>query len=174
MDSALAEMWSWVDGSHGLRTHILETLTDGDLAFSPGGQNMTRGALCREMGEIEHSYIQSFKTFTQDFSYHAPDPTVAQGVAQLRAWYSTLDEELKATLEALSDADLGQDHRPRRLPGAPGDTARHLPASPVDLLRQGDDLPQGDEQAAAGHGAGVDRVGVFTPQVGASSWQAEP
>ena len=30
---------------------------------------MTLGALCREMGEIEHSYIQSLKTFQQDWSY---------------------------------------------------------------------------------------------------------
>jgi hypothetical protein len=30
----------------------LDALDNSDLAFYPGGQNMTPGALCREIGEI--------------------------------------------------------------------------------------------------------------------------
>jgi hypothetical protein len=59
MSQYMENKWSWIDGSHAMRTGLLESLTDSDLAFSPGGQTMTFGALWREMGEIEHAYIES-------------------------------------------------------------------------------------------------------------------
>jgi hypothetical protein len=46
----MQEKWSWIDGSHEMRTRMLAILSDSDLTFNPGGQNMTLGALCREMG----------------------------------------------------------------------------------------------------------------------------
>ena len=67
---------------------------------------MTLGALCREMGEVEYSYIQSLKTFRQDWSYHNTEAGLESSVAQLKAWFQTLDDELKATVEAFSDEDL--------------------------------------------------------------------
>ena len=67
---------------------------------------MTLGALCREMGEIEHSYEQSLKTFQQDWSYHNTEADLESSVARLKAWFQTLDDELKATVAALSDEDL--------------------------------------------------------------------
>src|SRR5260370_8923220 len=81
-------------------------MSDTDLAFSPGGQNMTLGALCREMGEIEHSYVRSLKTFQQDWSYHNMEADLESSVAPLKAWFQTLDDELKATVSAFSDEDL--------------------------------------------------------------------
>ncbi len=102
----MQEKWSWIEGTHGMRSQLIDTLSDADLAFSPGGQNMTLGALCREMGEIEHSYIQSLKTFQQDWSYRNTDAELESSVARLKAWYQTLDEEMKATVSALSDEDL--------------------------------------------------------------------
>ncbi|NWF70204.1 MAG: DinB family protein [Chloroflexi bacterium] len=106
MNRFMQEQWSWVEGSLALRTQLMDALSDADLAFSPGGQNMTLGALCRECGEVDHSYIQSLKTLKQDWSYRNPEPGLENSVARLKAWYQTLDADLKATLSAFSDADL--------------------------------------------------------------------
>ena len=105
MNRLMNEKWPWIEGSHGMRTQLLETLSDADLAFSPGGQNMTLGALCREMGEVEHSYIQSLQTFKQDWSYRNTEAGLDGSVARLNAWFQTLDEEMKAVVSALSDED---------------------------------------------------------------------
>ena len=106
MNSYMQEKWPWIEGTHAMRTQFLDTLSDADLAFSTGGQNMTLGALCREMGETEHSYMQSLKTFKQDWSYRNTEAGLESSVARLQAWFQTLDEEMKATVSALSDEDL--------------------------------------------------------------------
>lgn len=105
MNAALAEKWSWVEGTHALRTELLDALTDADLAFTPGGDAMTLGALCREMGEVEHAYVQSLKTFKQDWSYRNTEAGLENSAARLKAWYQTLDDEMRATLDGYSDAD---------------------------------------------------------------------
>ena len=63
MNRYMQEKWPWIEGTHGMRSQLIDILSDADLSFSPGGQNMTLGALLREMGETEYSYIQSLKTF---------------------------------------------------------------------------------------------------------------
>ena len=67
---------------------------------------MSLGALCREMGEVEYSYIQSLKTFRQDWSYRNGESGLESNVAQLKAWFQTRDDELKAMVAAFSDEDL--------------------------------------------------------------------
>lgn len=52
-----------------LRYDLLDVLTDDDLRSQLPGDNPTLGALCRQNGDIEYSDIQSFKTFTMDWSY---------------------------------------------------------------------------------------------------------
>jgi len=106
MNNLLQEKWPWVEGSHTMRTQLMDSLSDAELAFSPGGENMTLGALCREMGEVEYSYIQSWQTFKQDWSYRNTETGLDGSVAQLKAWYQTLDDEMKATISALSDEDV--------------------------------------------------------------------
>jgi len=106
MNRYMQEKWSWIEGTQGIRSQLMDVLSDADLAFSPGGQNMTLGALCREMGEIEYSYIQSLKTFKQDWSYHNTEAGLESDVSRLKTWYQTLDDEMKATVSALADEDL--------------------------------------------------------------------
>src|SRR5689334_19983787 len=106
MNQSIQMRWSWIDGSHGMRNAMLETLTDADLAFNPGGQNMTLGALCRELGEIEYAYVQSFKTFTQDFKWRNTEAGLDQSLARLKAWFQSLDGEMKTVLSAMSDDDM--------------------------------------------------------------------
>lgn len=92
--------------SQHLRYYLLDLLTDDDLAYKLPGDNPTLGALCREIGELEHMYIQSFKTFKHDWSYQHPDPEVATRTERLRAWYRALDDEFDAILGAFSEDDL--------------------------------------------------------------------
>ena len=106
MNRFMQEQWSTYEGTHGMRTQLMDVLTDADLAFNPGGQNMTLGALCREMGDVEYSYIQSLKTFKQDFSYHNPEAGLEGSVERLKVWYAKLDAEMKAVAASFSDDDL--------------------------------------------------------------------
>ncbi len=103
MNSLIQEKWPWIEGTHGMRTQLIDILSDADLAFNAGGQNMTLGALLREMGDIEYSYIQSLKTFKQDWSYRNTEPGMESSISQIKAWYQTLDDEMKATVSDLTD-----------------------------------------------------------------------
>jgi hypothetical protein len=106
MNRFMQEMWPWIEGSHAMRTGLLHILNDADLAFTPGGQNMILGALFRQMGEVEHSYIQSLKTFQQDWSYRHTEAGLDSSIAKLEAWFQALDTEMEAIVAAFSDDDL--------------------------------------------------------------------
>lgn len=89
-----------------LRQFMVDVLSDDDLAYQPSERSLTLGALCREMGEVERSYIDGFKTFKQNFDYRHPDAGVTTSVEKLKAWYAELDRELEAALQGLSEDDL--------------------------------------------------------------------
>ncbi len=103
MNEKVAEKWGWAAATHGLRDEIVNGLTDADLLFTPGGDAMTLGALCREMGEVEKAYADSFKNFTQTFSYRHPDRTVETSVDALKTWLKQLDGETEAAIGAVQD-----------------------------------------------------------------------
>lgn len=105
MNRLISEKWPWIEATHGMRSQLFDLLSDADLAFTPGGQNMTLGALCCQMGETEHSYIQSLKTFQQEWSYRTADADVVSSVARLKAWFQMLDGEMQAAITAFSDAE---------------------------------------------------------------------
>jgi hypothetical protein len=58
------------------------------------------------MGEVEQAYIDSFKTFQQDFEYRNEEEGLENSVARLAAWFAALDEDLQATLEGLSEEEI--------------------------------------------------------------------
>ncbi len=89
-----------------LREQLMAVLSDADLAFTPGGENPSLGALCLEMGETQRSYIDSFLTFQQDFGYRHAEPELAGSVAGLRLWFEQLDGEMYAAVAGLSDDDI--------------------------------------------------------------------
>jgi hypothetical protein len=117
-----------------LRPILLEILTDDDLGFRLGGTTATIGELCREIGEIEFSYIESLKTFRQDFSYRHPEPKVETSVEALRAWYLTLDHDLEAAIAAISEDDIAN----RRIvrDDFDIDSFSPLPAVQLDIYRE--------------------------------------
>ena len=106
MNSIITDHYPVFEMYQSLRMQLLTILGDDDLGFSPGGDNLTLGQLCLEIGEVQQSYIDSFRTFTQDFSYRHDDPTIAGSVEGLSAWYQALDAELKAAVSALSEDDI--------------------------------------------------------------------
>jgi uncharacterized damage-inducible protein DinB len=97
-----------------LREQLLNVLTDEDLGRSLGGTTLTIGALCREIGEVEQSYVDSFRTFSQTFEYRHSDAAVERSVAALRAWWAALDRDLEAALDAISDEDVTSGRRMKR------------------------------------------------------------
>ena len=103
MNAKIQEFWNINRMYAPLRAELLDCLTDADLAFSPGGHNPSLGALCREIGDTQYAYIQSFKTFKIDFSYGSENDAHLHSVEKLRAWYAQLDADLQAALEAISD-----------------------------------------------------------------------
>jgi DinB superfamily len=89
-----------------LRDQLTELLADDDLAFRPGPGAFSLGELCREIGDIEHSYVVALRTFRQDFEWRNPDPEVERSVAVLAAWYAELDLDLLAAIAALTEEDI--------------------------------------------------------------------
>ena len=106
MNKFATEQWPMFAGTHKMRDGMLDTLTDSDLAFSPGGSNMTLGALCKEMGEVEHSYLESIKNLKQDWSYRNPEAGLDRSVSRLKAWMQALDAEMADVVAGLGDDDL--------------------------------------------------------------------
>ena len=105
MNSIMQNYYGIFAQYQSLRSQMMELLQDDDLAFAMPG-NVTLGDLCRAIGEVERSYIDSFKTFSQDFSYRNDEPGLVSSVAQLSEWYAALDSELRSVIESFSEDDL--------------------------------------------------------------------
>ena len=106
MKRSLQERWPWLEEVRGMRLQLLNILSNADLAFSPGGQNITLGTLLRKMGDLEYSYIQSLKTSLQDWSYHNTEAGLESDITRLKAWFQALDDEMLDTMSAFSNEDL--------------------------------------------------------------------
>ena len=106
MHPEIARFWEINRMYVGLRERLLDMLSDEDLAYSPGGHNPTLGELCKEMGEVQHAYAQSFHTFAVDFSWRSDDKRYTSSVAALKEWYAQLDADLEAALCTVSDEDM--------------------------------------------------------------------
>ena len=106
MNSLITDYYPTFRMYQALRGQLLELLSDEDLRFTPGGDNPPLGALCVEIGEVQHAYIQSFMDWRMDLSYRNPEPGLAENVSQLAAWYRVLDAELEAVISHLSEEDI--------------------------------------------------------------------
>lgn len=106
MNSIMQDYYPLFTAYQAMRAQLMDLIGDADLAFQPSERNPTLGELCVEIGETQHSYIQSFKTFTQDFLYRSDEPGLAESVAQLSDWYQRLDRELAEVVGGLSEDDI--------------------------------------------------------------------
>ena len=117
-----------------LRSELTDVLRDDDLAFRPARAAASLGELCREIGDIEHSYIEALRTFREDFAWRNPDPDVESRVAALSSWYSDLDRELLAALEALTADDIANRRISRHDFGV--EDFSPLPEQGLDIYRE--------------------------------------
>jgi hypothetical protein len=106
MNSIIEEVYPLFELYQNLRSQMMVILADGDLDFTPGGDNIKLGELCRKIGEIDYSYIQSFKAFKQDFGYRKDDGELEGSVSGLMTWYQELDQDLRKAVESLSQDDI--------------------------------------------------------------------
>lgn len=105
MNSLVEGDGQYLPMANGLRIMALDLLEDADLKYALPG-NPTLGEVFREAGDIERSYIDSFKHFKQDFTYRHADKEVETSIAKLKAWYAQLDAEFDTVLKGLSEADI--------------------------------------------------------------------
>lgn len=105
MNSIASTQFDLQHETTALRDQMMALLTDADLAFRLPG-NPSLGELIKEMGDVEQSYIDSFKTFKQDFGYRRDEPGLATSVEKLSAWFRQLDADLEAAISALSEEDI--------------------------------------------------------------------
>ncbi len=106
MNRIMREYYPMFEQYQALRNQLMAQLSDADLGFRPPGDNPTLGALCREIGDVEESYIRSFQTAVLELGRRNDTPGLEQSVALLTDWYGHLDAELKETIAGLSDSDL--------------------------------------------------------------------
>ena len=85
-----------------LRDQIMMMIEDKDLKYQISENNPSLGILCREIGEVQHSYIESFRTFRMDFSYRSEHADLDPSVERLALWYVSLDQELEDVVSNLS------------------------------------------------------------------------
>jgi hypothetical protein len=105
----LADIKMYIEGCHMMRNGVLERLSDADLQFSPGGDNLTLGELFKQLGELTHSYIQSLKTLKQDWTYRNDEPGLAHSLSPLTRWFDALDGQMQAILGQLDAEALQQE-----------------------------------------------------------------
>jgi hypothetical protein len=106
MNSIVEAHFKLLDETLAVRKQLFDMLSDSDLGYFPGGGNPTLGLLLRSMGVMQSSYTNSFKTFRLTAAQQDTLPSVETSVTRLRGWFDTLDTDLKATLEALSEEDI--------------------------------------------------------------------
>jgi hypothetical protein len=124
---------TYLEEYQSLRPMLVKILTDDDLGLQLGGSTVTLGGLCREMGEIEYSYIESLRSFRLDLSYRHSDDRVATSVAALTSWYEQLDQDLESAIADLTEDDITNR---RILRDLEGDGFAPPPAKQLDLYRE--------------------------------------
>jgi hypothetical protein len=106
MNSLMQQLGQLLTEQTAMRDEMLDLFSDDDLKHTLGGDTLSVSALFREMGEVEVSYTQSFKTFKQDFDYRNPDPQLETSKARLRDWHKKLDDDLIETLNGLTEDQI--------------------------------------------------------------------
>lgn len=112
-----------------LRAELMELLTDDDLAYRPGAGAFSLGELCREIGDIEHTYVEGLRTFRQDVDWRAPDPRTEGSVEAMKARYADLDRRLADALEALTEDQVAN----QRVTRNDFDVGEFAPLAPQEL-----------------------------------------
>lgn len=94
---------TWLRGLHGMRDGVLEQLTDADLGFCLGGDNVSIGQLFQDLADLEQSYVASLRDQVQRW----PDREDVRGAptpSELTRRFAALDAELEAAFTNAEEA----------------------------------------------------------------------
>ena len=119
----------------GLRDQLMAILTDEDLASARRWHVANLGSLCREIGEIEVAYVESFRTFRTGLRVRERRTSArAERAGARRPGTPELDRDLMAALEELSEEDV----LTRRIVRSDFDrtTSRRSRAVQLDIYRE--------------------------------------
>lgn len=108
MNKIMEDFYNIFELYQELRGQLVNVLNDEDLLFRPFPNMLTLGQLCYEIGQTEQSYVDSFKTFEQNWDYLSDPLVQPESVAFLKNWYQEMDDDLKATVAALSDEQINE------------------------------------------------------------------
>ena len=106
MAQDIKDITMYIEGCHMMRNGALERLSDADLQFSPGGDNLTLGELFKQLGEHQHSYALSLITLKQDWSYRNDESGLTGSLTQLTRWFEQLDQRMQDTLNQFDESDM--------------------------------------------------------------------
>lgn len=88
-----------------LRTELLSSLSDEDLGFELPG-NPPLGDLCRDIGDTEQAYLDSFRSRRLTWDRRNDDPGLEHSARRLLAWFAALDAELEAVVESIPEDEF--------------------------------------------------------------------
>jgi hypothetical protein len=100
MNTIEEQIYMFVDGIMELRDEALDQLSDADLDYSLPNNPSIRDLLL-DMGKVQISYTESFKTFTQTWDV-VVDEAHVKSVASCKAWFKALNADMRATVTGLS------------------------------------------------------------------------
>lgn len=106
MPYEIADLKSYLEGCHMMRNGTLERLSDADLQFSPGGDNLSLGELFKQLGEHQYSYLHSLMTLKQDWSYRNEEVGLSTSLTQLKKWFDQLDQQMLDLVKSFDETDL--------------------------------------------------------------------
>ena len=106
MNSIVKQEFGILHETEAIRCALMDMLTDDELRCKLPGDNPSLGELCVEIGQVQQSYIDSLKTFKQDWNYRPVPAALATSVEKLKAWYSQLDSEMDAVFSGFSEQDI--------------------------------------------------------------------
>jgi len=106
MNSIVQHHFEVLGQTLALRHQLMDIIVDADLKFTLPGDNVSLGVICKQMADIEHTYIESFKAAKQDWTFQHDNPALETSVAALRDCYEQQETALKANITALSEEDV--------------------------------------------------------------------
>lgn len=88
-------------------TQALKDVSSADLEFTPQGENVSLGELCRRMGDVAYAYTESYRNGVMDFSLTAEDRKQPRNGEELSEWIRAKEALLKEAVRGFSDEELG-------------------------------------------------------------------
>lgn len=107
MNQIERDFFELLDMTHQVRDLVLDLVGEADMAAALPGCPELRSVI-QAMGDVEHSYTESFRSFVQDFSVSAPGREGVTSGESAKSWFAALDTQLKESLSALSDEDTSK------------------------------------------------------------------